>query len=241
MAEIKPGAKVRMRDGIATIAFDFSTHPGASFQRLAKAVDGLEGCVIVAEMDFRQIRENPELTPLGRRARFAEYIRESGAIAYGETREALRLARDRITELRGKMRGSAVDKTDLAGALLRQEIRGWLRSLDDAKRTAIVRSMEPIDPDIALAIAESPAVLSGVTPEQKQSLLDASIAANHPREAHQIDDLERAVEAVESHVRYATKKFERLAEISESELGELVGEPTPSIREFIAERLSEAA
>ena len=73
-------------------------------------------------------------------------------------------AKKDVAERRAKLTVRSPDKTDLVGAMRRQEMRGWLRSLPDQKRRDyIAGNIDRLDAEMALAIMEAPAELSGVS------------------------------------------------------------------------------
>ena len=67
--------------------------------------------------------------------------------------------------------------------------------MDPAKRVAMVTAPD-LDPAVALAIAEAPAALSGVTPQQAERLATGALAALNPEETAKIAGIEEAAVAV---------------------------------------------
>jgi uncharacterized protein YfaQ (DUF2300 family) len=57
----------------------------------------------------------------------------------------------------------------------RQEARAWLRSLSDRERNRYTAQADRLDPEMALAIIESPAELSGVLGADRKLLIDQAL------------------------------------------------------------------
>jgi hypothetical protein len=108
-------------------------------------------------------------------------------------------AKKEAAELRNKLTLQPPDKTDLVGVMRRQEIRAWLRSLPDQKRRDyIAGNLEHLSPEMALAIIEAPAELSGVLGADRQVLVDTALRAQHGDAITVVVELERAIK-IASH------------------------------------------
>ncbi len=91
---------------------------------------------------------------------------------------------------RVKLGVPAPDKSDIAGALLRQEIRSFLRGMEHSERVASITA----DPAFLESAMEGPAALSGLTEELRADLANRMIErANGPA----IEAIEGAREAAE--------------------------------------------
>ncbi|MCC7253185.1 hypothetical protein [Hyphomicrobium sp.] len=143
-----------------------------------------------------------------------------GAIAKGR-KVAVQAARKEIDQRREKLQLEGPDKTDLAGVMMRQEIRTWLRGLSIDERSKLLGT--DVDPLIALAVVEAPAPLSGVNEFTHDRLVNRAIDALHPGERDEIAELEQAVETVERAIgaarsgivaglRLSNREFERMLE-----------------------------
>ena len=164
------------------------------------------GVALDAARKFREaaeaVKADPHLTATGQRGRLLEVAAKEPGMALAAARKARREALEMVQAKRAELAHAGPDKSDLAGALLRQEVRGWLRGLPVSERTAMLMAGD-LDPVAALAIAEGPHHLSGVTPEQRQRVLDAAIDAANPNATAELADLEAAAEVVanaESHL-----------------------------------------
>ena len=96
------------------------------------------------------------------------------------------------------------DPTDIAGAMLRGEIRSYLRSLDAAKLTAML-SVD-IDATVVAAVFEAPGFLTGVSPELRARVEELVIEKTHPEEVAQIDEELEALRTIAIAVETSVKE-----------------------------------
>jgi hypothetical protein len=94
-----------------------------------------------------------------------------------------------------------IDATDLAAALLRQEMRTYLRDLSLAERMNVL-SNNP-DPIMLVAALEAPAVLSGLTAETRAHVEEAYVQAKHAKTLRVMDDREEALTVVDVAAQFA--------------------------------------
>jgi hypothetical protein len=92
---------------------------------------------------------------------------------------------------------------DLAAVMRRQELRAHLRSMDDAKRKEAMRKFP-----YRQAIAEQEPELSGISPIQKQVIIDETLREFYPKELAGIDEAKRAMEIVNTTIETATIALE---------------------------------
>jgi hypothetical protein len=234
-------AKVSMRHGRAVMAFPL--RPSGSNYVVPASLEGVlagyKSLLSIADAALAKaeaVGRDGNLTPKGRTAAMRDWLRAEGAAALRQGVAALKTADDRRAAIRTKMAGAAIDKADVAGAMLRGEVRAWLRSLDPSKRTAMTL-VDGLDPSIALAITEAPPELSGVTPEQRERLQTAALVALNPEAATELAEVESALEAVQSAMRAAKKTIQSAAGVASVEIDELLG--GPSLGERLAALLVE--
>jgi hypothetical protein len=116
-------------------------------------------------------------------------------------RQAVAAAKQEAAERRAKLTLLPPNPTDVVGAMRRQEIRTWLRSLPPKERNDYVaRNMDRLDPEVALAIREAPSELSGVLNADQKVILDRALEAQHGDAIRDVLELERAVEIAEHAV-----------------------------------------
>jgi len=91
----------------------------------------------------------------------------------------------------------------------------------------------------ALAIAEMPAELSGVSEKQRGQVFEKTILANNPETAGEISDLEEAIFALDGALRAATSTLKSDASVGQADLDKMLG--TMAHKEFIRELLGDDA
>lgn len=143
-----------------------------------------------------ELEKNDHLTPEGRKFELEKWARASAIPSIAKARKLALPAAKRELEARvNRLHVEGPDKSDLAGAVLRGEIRSWLRGMSQKERAAVLAG--DVDPLIALAIVEAPPALSGVIPARHQRLVEQAVEALHPGERAEVSDLQKAVETVE--------------------------------------------
>ena len=107
-------------------------------------------------------------------------------------------AKKEASEKRATLTLQPPDKTDVVGHLRRQEIRSFLRTLPDQKRREFIAgNIDRLEPEMALAVIESPAELSGVLEADRRVLMDGALKAQHGAAITEITELERGIAIAE--------------------------------------------
>lgn len=115
-----------------------------------------------------------------------------------------------IRNERTKLAVQTPDKTDIAGALLRQEIRTFLRGMDHGTRLAAVIG----DAAFLEAAMEGPAALSGLTDELRTDLQDRLIDQAHGPAIAALNEAHEAIELVEAAIEAAANVVRAECEFS---------------------------
>ncbi len=242
---------VKIVHGKIVRPFDWKAHQTfAPFAQLAGAVARLDEGLDSSISKARQIAMSQDLTVSGKAAAKRQHAAEHAAPVIKQAIEARKAAEAEIAKTRPSMRLD-IDKSDIAGALRRQEIRAWLRGLDDDQRNmvlagpgelafgadgALTEGSSDIDPDIAAAIIELPPQLAGVTATQHERLRDRVLAARFPEHAARLATLGDAIESLDDHIAMATAVL--TSELGVPDLNEMAG-LVPSLAEKLAERLAD--
>jgi len=115
-------------------------------------------------------------------------------------RQTIKNAKSELAELRVKVKPPATDKTDLVSAMLRAEMRDWFRSKPQTERDRLTADPAKVDPDLARAVMEMPAELTGVFEMHRNALIERAVEAEHGDTIAEIRDLERGIELAERSV-----------------------------------------
>lgn len=210
------------RPGVAE--FDWRQHgvrdPYASMWGAAAKLSDAKAAAIAkgAEID-----KSAHFTPAGRVAAKRAYLEANVAPFVRGAFDAIDKANAEITRIRSSMSPVVIDKSDFAGALRRQELRAWLRGLPDRDRNRILALPELVDPDIAIAITEQPAQLSGVTEGQRTRLADRAIASRYPSEITTVSTIGDGAESLEHTVGTTINEIGGAFGFSSHEIAEPVG------------------
>lgn len=201
------------------------------FGKSEREVLGLSDLAHQVPKKVAEIHANEDLTPEGKRKAVRQLVQDLVLPQLKQAAATVRAAQDYAAQKRATLRPSGGDKTDVVGALIRKDIRDRFAAMDDAKRTALLTA-PGLDPVTAAALAEAPAWLSGITPEQQQGLIERAMLASNPEIGAELVDLEDALETVGETVRAVTRTVAQHTDVRERELAERMGQPT--LKEFIA-------
>jgi hypothetical protein len=116
----------------------------------------------------------------------------------GERREAMK--HERATLAKPK-----IDATDLAAAMLRQEMRTYLRGLDLSERMTALTDKP--DPAMLAAALEAPAALSGLNAETRAHVAQTYVQATHAQTLKAMDDREEALDVVGAAAEIASMEI----------------------------------
>ena len=194
-----------LKDGVSMKLWDFEAPAGSTLERLESraylpaldAIDALEAHRSAAAAGGK-------FTEAGIAEDAKQFALTRLAPMLHRGRQAIAQARREAEEQRSKLTLKPPDKSDLVGAMRRQEMRTWLRSLPDKERNRYVAQVDRLDPEMALAITESPAELSGVLSADRKLLIDRALQAQHGDAIDKVLELERAVE-IASHAVEAVR------------------------------------
>lgn len=175
------------------------------------------------------LARDPNLTAVGRKTTLRSWAQTGPVEALRKGRTALEAGDRAIAEIKARMTGATVDKSDFAGAMVRSDIRKWIAAMPPAERVARLATGE-CDPATVTAILEAPPELSGLSPEQHSALATREIIAKNPEEAELIAKIEEAMGAVADADRATTLTLEADAGLRASEISEALGGQTLSQR-----------
>lgn len=114
-------------------------------------------------------------------------------------------AANAIKAERRKLAVPASDKSDLAGALLRQEVRSFLRAANQGDRIKLIMS----DPVFLQAAMEGPAALSGLTDELRADLESRMIDRAHGAAVDAMESVMEAVNVTQAAVEVASSTLQQ--------------------------------
>lgn len=118
-----------------------------------------------------------------------------------KARTTIRKAKGEVAERKSKLSVERPDKSDVAGAMRRAEIRNFLRAMKgNDQKNYFARYGDNLPNEVAMAILEMPPELSGVPKSRHDLLTERALANRHGPEIAEIAELGEAIAAAESAV-----------------------------------------
>lgn len=196
---------------------------------LLEAYRRLNGLGDAIQARLQELATDPNYTPVGRQAKIREWVKADAGPALVAARAAVAGAAEKATAIRNSLTATQIDKTDVAGALLRWQARMEMKAMNSGKLGALVVTGQ-LSPLYALAALEAPPEFSGLNPKQHAGLAERAIEALHPQEAEKIADIEEATTAVLEAERAVLLNLQSSSGLARHEIGEAIGDPTLSER-----------
>jgi len=153
------------------------------------------------DTDRQRIQSDRNLTDVGKRDALAKSCAKHAA-ALKCARLAVEGAERGIAEQKEALRPKPADKTDIAGALRRQELRAWLRGLSVDERAAALK--EP-NTEIVQAVVEMPAPVSGTNQAYYERMVAAAIENGNPGALDELEKLQSALATAKQAVGVAAE------------------------------------
>jgi hypothetical protein len=116
-------------------------------------------------------------------------------------RTTIKKARSEVAERKSRLKVEGPDKTDIAAAFRRMEIRNFLKAMKgNDQKNYFARYGDNLPAEVTMAILEMPPELSGVPKSRHDLLTERALAARYAPEIAEIAELEEAIAAAESAV-----------------------------------------
>jgi len=132
-----------------------------------------------------------------------KFVLSDAVPALHRGRSAIKKARAEVAERRSKLKIEGPDKSDIAAAFRRMEIRTFLREMGDEQTKYFASHGDNVPVEVAMAIMEMPPEFSGVPKSRHDLLTERALDTHHGAEIAEIAVLEEAIEAAASAVEAA--------------------------------------
>jgi hypothetical protein len=130
-----------------------------------------------------------------------KFVLSDALPALHQGRTVIRKARAEVTERRSKLKIEGPDKTDIAAAFRRMEIRTRLNNMKpDELTNYFARYGDNLPTEIAQAVTELPPEYSDVTQSRHDLLVERALNAQYGDAIAEIKEIEQGIEAAESSV-----------------------------------------
>jgi hypothetical protein len=188
------------------------------------ASEGFAGHKIALTSDRR-------MTELGRRQALQDALTQNHGKAWARAKAPIAKARREIEKRRAALVVKPMDPADLVGAVLRQEIRAWIRSLDVGVRQSVVLATK--DRRILEAALSAPPELSGITdPKAAAEIEERFIEIVYPRELAAIAADDAVVAEAEAACGVSYNEMRSTIDLHPHDFDELM-RPIETIRPWI--------
>ena len=202
--------------------WDLATKPGTTAHRLEKVYLSALNSVDQIEARKADAARSGKFTADGLKADALQFATQQLSAGFHRGKNQIAIAKREAAEIRSKIKPQPVDKTDLVEAMLRAEMRDFLRSKPRAERDAfIAQNIETIDSEMALAFTELPAAVSGISTVQRDALVDRALQAQHGETLREVQELERGIELAERAVQLGREEIIKEAEADPNQFNEL--------------------
>jgi hypothetical protein len=184
--------------------WDLAAEPGSTLATLESAY--LAGLNAIDTVEARKASgvASGKFTEAGLKADVLAFALNNVIGPLHKARTTIGKAKAELAERKSKLTIQQPDKTDIAAALLRQEIRAHLRAMPQTERDKyLVGNLDNLPPVVAEAILTAPPELSGIAETHRALLTEKALEAQHPGEVAQVSELQRAIEVAERAVEIA--------------------------------------
>jgi hypothetical protein len=181
----------------------FDAKPDSTLERLEKAYFAGLDAVDLVEARALHNKTNGKFTREGARDNVLHYALHELIPNLHKARMTIRNARAEVAERKSKLQLEQPDKSDIAAAVRRMEIRSLLRQMPEADQQKYLTQSDKLSSEVVAAVLEMPPELSGVPKPRHEMLNQRALAARHGPEISEIEELEAAVIAAESTVELA--------------------------------------
>ena len=192
---------IRKSGGRRTRLWELTGSNNQTVQRLEEAY--LSGLAAMDRAEARHAanKADPRFTPDGVRDDLLKFVLADAVPVLHRGRTVIRKAKAEVAERRAKLKIEGPDKTDLAAAIRRLQIRTDLQQMKPEAQTQYFANRGNLLPtEVAQAILEMPVEHSGVPNSRHELLTKTALDTRHGPEIAEIVELEEAIAAAESAV-----------------------------------------
>jgi hypothetical protein len=175
--------------------------PGTTMAQLEQAYFNALAAVDRVEEHSRSSTVSGKFTTEGIKDDVLKFALNELVPSLHKARTTIKKAKAEVVERKSKLKIEAPDKSDIAGAFRRMEIRTFLREMkpeDQAKYFATLGDHLP--GEVAMAVLELPPEFSGVPRSRHDLLTQTALNAQHGAEIAEIAELEEAIAIAENAV-----------------------------------------
>jgi hypothetical protein len=196
--------------------------PGTTLARLEQAyLTGIES-IDRTEAKSREYAASGRYTLVGAKQATLNSALSDVVPSLHRARQTIKNAKAEVEALRSKITPLQTDKTDLVAAMLRAEMRDFLRAMPQAERNQYMsKNLDRLDPQMAQAVMEVPVEMTGISGTQRDVLIERTLQAQHGDTIAEIKELERGIELAERAVEAGRDEVRKEAGVDQKVFDEL--------------------
>lgn len=157
-----------------------------------------------------KLAKDNRLTPIGRKDKMHEHVSKD-AHKVMRVQKTLQKIREQHAQERASVQPKAPDRTDVAAAVARSDLRSMLRAMQMAKATQLLIGPQA-DAILQAAVLELPNYASGINDEIRRIVTEQVIEREHPGALAELEQKAEAIELLGVAVHVLEKTFREVAE-----------------------------
>lgn len=179
----------------------FDPKPNTAFARLEAAYMSGLNAVDQIEAHTRSSAASGRFTAEGVKDDALKFAMSNLVPVLHRARATIKKAKAEVAERKSRLKVEGPDKSDIAAAFRRMEIRTFLREMKgNDQKSYFARHGDNLPAEVAMAIMEMPPEFSGVPKSRHDLMTTRALEAQHGPEIAEISELEEAITAAESAV-----------------------------------------
>ena len=179
----------------------FDTKPNSTLARLEAAYMSALEAVDQIEAHTRNSAASGKFTADGVKDDALEFAMSNLIPNFHRARTTIKKAKAEVAERKSRLKVEGPDKSDVAAAFRRMEIRTFIREMKSDEQTQFFAGYgDKLPAEVAMAILEIPPEFSGVPKSRHDLMMTRALVAQHGEEIAEISDHEEAIAAAESAV-----------------------------------------
>ncbi|MCK1553139.1 hypothetical protein IVB11_29895 [Bradyrhizobium sp. 177] len=157
-----------------------------------------------------KLAKDNRLTPIGRKDKMHEHVSKEAHRVARAQKTFEQIKRRHVEEL-AAVQPKAPDKTDVAAAVARSDLRSMLRGMQMAKAAQLLIGPEA-DAILQAAVLELPNYASGINDEIRRIVTEQVIEREHPGALAELEQKAEAIELLGVAVHVLERTFREVAE-----------------------------
>ncbi|AWI58629.1 hypothetical protein [Sinorhizobium fredii] len=160
--------------------------------RITAALDGPIMAIDRLEAKLADLRKSDRFSATGMAEEMKAFASKDTATVIRKAGHVVDDVREGLQRSKAKMKVPKPDKSDVAGAILRMDVRNWLKSLNRGELAAVLMAKDAAE-EILLAAYEVPPAMIGSDKEFMDSIQERLLEIHHAPVLKQIAEIDEAI------------------------------------------------